>query len=98
MGSCSGSDDASRRRDRYFLSREGFHFLARLNYGARGWRLFLSGRARCSRRNVEAWKETCSDKLFGGSSLNRDYQYRLENARVAHASRVLVSPSSPKRT
>src|SRR5207249_11346994 len=58
---------------------EHFDLLARLNHGARGWRVHLSGGARGSRRNVEAWKEACSDKLFGGRRIDRASEYWLES-------------------
>src|SRR5437899_7996818 len=83
MGRRGGGDYASRRRDRIFLSGEHFDFLARLDHGRGWWRIYLSGRARCTRRNAEARKETRSDEFFVRSRLDRAPEYRPEDARVA---------------
>src|SRR5437867_4661290 len=79
LGSCCGSDYAPRRTERLFFSCEHFYVLARLDHGGGWWWIYLSGRARRPRRNVEARKTTCAGQLFGRLRSDRHPQYRLED-------------------
>src|SRR5205807_1563629 len=42
---------------------------------------------------VEAREKTCADEFFGGRNPDCGAEYRTENGRVAHASRVLATVS-----
>src|SRR5207253_718232 len=66
-------------RNRLFFPDESFNVLARFNHGAGGRRVCLSSNTRCSWRNVEARKKTCSDEFFARSRTNRGPESRLED-------------------
>src|SRR5262245_52265054 len=70
MGGSSRSHYAPRRCHRIFLPDEHLQLVARVNYGARRRRVYLFGHTRSSRRNVEARKKACFDKLCLGGCTN----------------------------
>src|SRR5262245_56979469 len=75
MGRRGRSDHARWRRHWLSFPYEDFDVLARVDHGTR-WRwVHLFGGARGTGRNVEAWKENCSDKFCRRNRVDSGSQY-----------------------